>query len=73
MRTKLHRLHLGLAATPFVLMLVCTPFVNRTTPTIAGFPFLLIWIVASVVLTSVCMAIVYRTDPANSGDEEDQV
>ncbi|GGB19859.1 putative membrane protein YhjC [Flexivirga endophytica] len=70
MTRKLHRIHLGLAALPFVLMLVCTPFVNRTTPTFAGFPFLLIWIVVSVLLTSVCMAIVYRTDPANSVDEE---
>lgn len=71
--TPLRRLHLALASIPFILMLVCTPFVNRTTPTIAGFPFLLTWIVVAVVLTSVCMAIVYKTDPANSGDEEDEL
>lgn len=69
--SKLRQVHLALAAIPFILMLVCTPFVNRTTPTIAGFPFLLVWIVISVVLTSVCMAIVYRTDPANSPQDEE--
>jgi hypothetical protein len=68
--SRLRQLHLVLAAIPFVLMLVCTPFLNRTSPTIAGFPFLLAWIVIAVVLTSVCMAIVYKTDPANSADEE---
>lgn len=69
--SRLRRFHLALAAVPFILMLVCTPFVNRTKPTIAGFPFLLTWIVIAVVLTSVCMAIVYKTDPANCADEEE--
>lgn len=71
--SRLKQFHLALAAIPFVLMLVCTPFVNRTTPTIAGFPFLLTWIVVAVVLTSVCMAIIYKTDPVNSQDEETEV
>ena len=71
--SRLRRVHLALAAVPFILMLVCTPFVNRTTPTIAGFPFLLVWIVVAVVLTSVCMGIVYRTDPANTEDEEGEL
>ena len=68
--SRLRQFHLALAAVPFILMLVCTPFVNRTTPIIAGLPFLLVWVVIAVVLTSVCMAIVYLTDPANSRDEE---
>lgn len=68
--SRLRQFHIALAAVPFVLMLVCTPFVNRTRPTVAGFPFLLVWIVVAVVLTSVCMAIVYKTDPVNSRDEE---
>ncbi|TWE11285.1 DUF3311 domain-containing protein [Rudaeicoccus suwonensis] len=68
---RIHQLHIALAAIPFILMLVCAPFVNRTSPTIAGFPFLLTWITISVVLTSVCMAIVYKTDPANTDDEDD--
>ena len=69
--SSIRRLHLALAAIPFILMLVCTPFVNRTTPTIAGFPFLLVWIVIAVVLTSLCMAIVYKTDPANAAADEE--
>ena len=71
--SRLKQFHLALAAIPFVLMLVCTPFVNRTSPTIAGFPFLLTWIVVAVVLTSVCMAVIYKTDPVNSQEEETEL
>ncbi len=57
--------HIALACVPFVMMLVITPFVNRTTPYVIGLPFLLFWVVLSVVMTAVCMAIIYFTDPQN--------
>jgi hypothetical protein len=46
-------------------MLVLAPFANRVEPFVLGLPFLLFWIVLWVVLTAVCMSIVYRTDPRN--------
>jgi hypothetical protein len=54
-----------LAAIPWVMVLVVTPLVNQVEPFILGMPFLLVWVVLCVVATSVCMAIVYATDPRN--------
>ncbi len=54
-----------LAVLPFVGILAGTPFFDRTTPSIFGFPVILVWLVSWVVATSVIMAIVYRFDPAN--------
>lgn len=64
-RASRRGLHLTLAALPFVGMLVLVPFVNRDEPYVLGLPFLLFWIVLWVVLTSVCMTVIYHTDPAN--------
>lgn len=61
----------ALATLPWIAMLVCIPFVNRVHPFILGMPFLLFWIVASVVLTSVCMATIYFTDPQNRRPAQD--
>ena len=51
-----------LAALPFIGILLGVPFVNRVEPLVLGMPFVLGWIVAWVVLSSVIMAIVYRLD-----------
>jgi len=53
-----------LAAVPVIGMLGGIPFANRTEPYILGMPFLLAWIVAWILLTSVVLAIVYRADEA---------
>jgi hypothetical protein len=55
---------------PFLGILGGIPFVNRVTPYILGLPFILFWIVAWVIITSIIMAIVYRFDPKVK--EEDQ-
>jgi hypothetical protein len=39
-------------------------------PFFLGMPFLLVWVVACVVATSVCMAIVYASDPRNRAGAE---
>jgi hypothetical protein len=39
--------------------------VNRVEPLVLGMPFVLGWIVAWVVLSSIIMAIVYRLDASN--------
>jgi hypothetical protein len=38
-------------------------------PFIFGMPFLLVWVVFCVIATSICMAIVYATDPRNRADD----
>jgi hypothetical protein len=55
---------------PFLGMLGGIPFVNRVEPYVLGMPFLLFWLVAWVIVTSVIMAIVYRFDPAVTEDEQ---
>jgi hypothetical protein len=40
-------------------------FANRTEPYVLGMPFIMFWTVLWVVLTSVIMFIVFKTDPAN--------
>ncbi|WP_141580311.1 DUF3311 domain-containing protein [Actinomadura sp. WMMA1423] len=68
-------LRLALAALPFALLLGAVPWVNRTEPYVLGLPFFLFWLSLSIVLTSVCMAVVYRLDPVNgpgqAGSEEE--
>lgn len=59
-----------LAALPFLGILVGVGFVNRVEPFVLGMPFILFWIVAWVLLTSVIMAVVYRLDPTNREDGE---
>ena len=54
-----------LAALPFIGILLGVPFVNRVEQLLLGMPFVLGWIVAWVVLSSIIMAIVYRLDPSN--------
>ncbi|CAA9468173.1 MAG: hypothetical protein AVDCRST_MAG02-3368 [uncultured Rubrobacteraceae bacterium] len=59
-----------LASLPFLGILVGVAFANRVEPFVFGLPFILFWIVAWVLLTSVIMAVVYRLDPANREDAE---
>jgi hypothetical protein len=59
-----------LAALPFLGILVGVAFANRVEPFVLGMPFILFWIVAWVVLTSIIMAVVYRLDPSNREDAE---
>lgn len=59
------RLRYLIGVVPAVGMLGGIWFANRTEPYVLGLPFLLFWLVAWVVLTSVAMAVIYRIDPAN--------
>jgi 4-hydroxybenzoate polyprenyltransferase len=52
------RLHRALAALPAVAILVGVPLVNGVERYVLGLPFLLFWIVACVLLTSLVMALV---------------
>lgn len=58
-----------LAVIPFLALIVGPFFVNRATPLVLGLPFLLAWIVAWILLTSVIMTVIYLADPANREGE----
>ena len=53
-----------LAVVPAIGMLGGVPFANRVRPYVLGLPFLLFWVTAWVVLTSVIMWIIYVLDRA---------
>ncbi len=55
-------LHRWLAVIPALLILVGAPFANRVHGLVLGLPFLLLWIVGCVLLTSVTMAVVGALD-----------
>ncbi|NOU70393.1 DUF3311 domain-containing protein [Paenibacillus sp. LMG 31458] len=61
-----------LALLPFVGMLVLLPLVNKVQPFILGMPFILFWVVLWAVLSSACLGLIYKLDPANAteGGEE---
>jgi membrane protein required for beta-lactamase induction len=55
-------IHRWLAVIPGLLILVGVPFANRVHGLLFGLPFLLVWILGSVVLTSPIMALVGALD-----------
>jgi Protein of unknown function (DUF3311) len=60
-RTRLRAYHL-LALVPAIGMLGGVPFANRVHASVFGLPFLLFWILAWVIVTSACMALLNRLD-----------
>lgn len=60
-----------LPALPFLALIVGMFFANRTEPYVLGMPFIMFWTVLWVVLTSVIMWIVFKTDPVNQGGESE--
>jgi uncharacterized protein DUF3311 len=56
------KLQHGLAALPFLGILVGIFFANRTEPFVLGLPFALFWVTLWVVLTAAIMALIYRLD-----------
>ena len=61
---------LVLAFIPFVAMCFTVPLWDRIDPMLLGLPFNLFWLIAWVVLTSVCLAIAYRLERARDGPGE---
>lgn len=65
----MNKIHV-LALIPVLCLVVGPVFANSVTPYVLGMPFLLFWVLLSVLITSLCMGIVYVFDPANKGDME---
>lgn len=47
---------------PFLGMCFSVPLWDRTTPAIFGLPFNLVWLIAWIVISSGCMALVNRIE-----------
>ncbi len=58
-----------LALLPPLAVIVGPFFVNWVRPFVFGFPFLLAWLIAGVVLTSAVMAVIFYFDPENAMDD----
>lgn len=56
-----------LALIPFLAMCFSVPLWDRVTPLLFGLPFNLGWLILWIVLSSVCMAIVYRREARRAG------
>ena len=52
----------ALAALPIASVLVGPLFLDRVTPFVLGMPFLLAWLSATLVMTSILMGLIYRAD-----------
>jgi hypothetical protein len=63
------RLRHLLGVLPVLGMLGGVWFADRTEPYVLGLPFILFWMVACVVLTTVVLAVIYRLDPANRSEK----
>jgi hypothetical protein len=46
---------IGLAALPSLALSFAIPLANRMEPSVGGAPFLLLWIVAWVIVTPICL------------------
>ncbi|MDQ0191603.1 DUF3311 domain-containing protein [Alicyclobacillus cycloheptanicus] len=58
-----------LAVVPLLFIFVGIAFANHATPIVLGMPFLFFYTVLCVILTSICIAIVYKFDPTNKKGE----
>ena len=64
-------LYRWLAALPALLILAGVPFVNRVHRIVLGLPFLLLWIVGCVLLTSALMALIGALDAKHAREAGD--
>jgi hypothetical protein len=58
-----------LGVLPALGMLGGAWFADTTEPYVLGLPFILFWMLAWVVLTSLVLAAIYKLDPANRSSE----
>ena len=67
------KLALLVATIPFITLVFALPLVNRIEPVILGFPFVLFWIVAWVILTPPMLFAAYWLEKKfNVPDEDDK-
>jgi hypothetical protein len=59
---KTSRKHWCLLAIPYIWDVLLIPQVNQVTLRPLGVPFLLLWMMAGIIVTSVCIGIVFSLD-----------
>jgi membrane protease YdiL (CAAX protease family) len=69
-RRKPSAVTLVLAFIPFVAMCFTVPLWDRIDPMVLGLPFNLFWLIAWVLLSSLCLAIAYRRERAREARDE---
>jgi membrane protease YdiL (CAAX protease family) len=67
---KPSRVTLVVAFIPFVAMCFTVPLWDRIDPRVFGLPFNLFWLIAWVLLSSLCLAIAYRRERARDASGE---
>ena len=55
---------------PFVAMCFSVSLWDRIDPSILGLPFNLFWLIAWIVLSTLCMWVAYRVEIARNGDKK---
>ena len=68
MRSRVPSFLIGFVV-PIALVLLLFPFWNRVEPFVFGFPFIYFWIFLCMILTSACLYIAFRIDPANEDND----
>ena len=56
------RKHWCLLAIPYIWDVLLIPYANGVKLRPLGVPFLLVWMMAGIVLTSICLAIIFSLD-----------
>ena len=56
-----------LALIPFAALCFSVPLWDRVEPMVLGLPFNLFWLIAWIVLSSLCMWVVYRVEAVRRG------
>lgn len=67
------RRHRVLLVVPYLWSVAAIPLVNRFHAAPLGVPLLLWWMLAGVVVTSLCLAVVWRIDQAGGVDLADGI
>jgi membrane protein required for beta-lactamase induction len=60
-----------LGLVPFVAMCFSVSLWDRIDPMIFGIPFNFFWLIAWIVLSTLCMGAAYRAEAARSDDKKD--
>lgn len=61
--------HFILTAIPFIWIILALPFVNHTHPIIFELPFVAFWIQAGVVVTVICIHMLYTMEKKKNSNK----
>jgi len=53
---------------PFIWIIGIIPFVNKVHPIIMGLPFLAFWLTSGILVSFLCLLLIYKLDSRNYDD-----